>query len=118
MDSIVELINHPEQLNKDTLHELRELVARYPYYRQRDSSSCKTSSCYTIPSLVKDFRKAALFMPDRRVLFQLIEAKNHEIQSTPLHKETEETEEDTDRTQSLIDNFLRDTEEEQPTPAP
>lgn len=35
MDSIVELINHPEQLNKDTLHELRELVARYPYTRQR-----------------------------------------------------------------------------------
>ena len=33
MESIAELIAHPEQLNKDTLHGLRELVAKYPYYQ-------------------------------------------------------------------------------------
>lgn len=116
MDSIVELINHPEQLNKDTLHELRELVARYPYYQAARLLFLQNLFLLHDPLFGEELRKAALFMPDRRVLFQLIEAKNHEIQSTPLHKETEETEEDTDRTQSLIDNFLRDTEEEQPTP--
>ena len=30
---IAELIAHPEQLNKDTLFALRELIAKYPYYQ-------------------------------------------------------------------------------------
>ena len=28
-----QLINHPEQMNKETLYELRSLVALYPYYQ-------------------------------------------------------------------------------------
>ena len=27
------LINHPELLNRDTLYELRSIVARYPYFQ-------------------------------------------------------------------------------------
>ena len=30
---IKELINHPEQLDRDTLYELRSLLALYPYYQ-------------------------------------------------------------------------------------
>ena len=33
METIAELIAHPEKLNKDTLHGLREFVAKYPYYQ-------------------------------------------------------------------------------------
>ena len=27
------LINHPERLNRETLYELRGIVARYPYFQ-------------------------------------------------------------------------------------
>ena len=30
---ITELINHPEQRNRETLYELRSLLALHPYYQ-------------------------------------------------------------------------------------
>ena len=30
---IANLINHPENLNKETLYDLRSLLALYPYYQ-------------------------------------------------------------------------------------
>ena len=33
MERIVELIKHPERLDRDTLYELRSLLALYPYYQ-------------------------------------------------------------------------------------
>lgn len=54
MESIAELIAHPEQLNKDTLHGLRELVAKYPYYQAARLLFLKTSFCCTIRSLARN----------------------------------------------------------------
>ena len=31
--SLHQWIKHPEQLNRDTLYELRTLLARYPYFQ-------------------------------------------------------------------------------------
>ena len=31
--NIAQLIEHPENLNKETLYELRNLLALYPYYQ-------------------------------------------------------------------------------------
>ena len=31
MERIVELIQHPERLDRDTLYELRSMLALYPY---------------------------------------------------------------------------------------
>ena len=33
MERIVELIQHPERLDRDTLYELRSMLALYPYYQ-------------------------------------------------------------------------------------
>ena len=30
---ITELINHPERLDRDTLYELRSVIALYPYFQ-------------------------------------------------------------------------------------
>ena len=30
---LTELIRHPEQLDRDTLYELRSMLALYPYYQ-------------------------------------------------------------------------------------
>ena len=38
---IVELIEHPERLDRDTLYELRSMVALYPYFQ----STSPTEAC-------------------------------------------------------------------------
>ena len=40
-------IQHPETLNRDTLYELRTLVARYPYFQSLRLLYLKTSICCT-----------------------------------------------------------------------
>ena len=115
MEPIAELISHPELLNKDTLHSLRELVAKYPYYQAARLLFLQNLFLLHDPLFGEELRRAALYVPDRRVLFNMVEAANYEIQPTPLHANTEaETICETDRTQSLIDDFLSATSEQQP----
>ena len=40
-------IQHPEMLNKDTLYELRTLVARYPYFQSLRLLYLKNLYCMT-----------------------------------------------------------------------
>lgn len=114
MEPIAELIKHPEQLNKDTLHSLRELVDKYPYYQAARLLFLQNLFLLHDPLFGEELRRAALYVPDRRVLFNMIESVNYEIQPTPLHTESEK--EDTgesDRTQLLIDDFLNATSDQQ-----
>ncbi len=107
MENIAELISHPEKLDKDTLYELRELVAKYPYYQAARLLLLKNLFLLHDPLFGEELRRAALFLPDRRVLFRMVEGSNYEIQPTPLHKQETETAQQGDRTQTLIDDFLR-----------
>ncbi len=109
MEPLAELIAHPERLNKDTLYGLRELVAKYPYYQAARLLFLQNLFLLHDPTFGEELRKAALYVPDRRVLFKMVEACNYEIQPSPLHKEEQQSEENGDRTTSLIDNFLRTT---------
>ena len=121
METIAELIAHPEQLNKDTLYALRELVAKYPYYQAARLLFLKNLFLLHDPQFGEELRRAALYLPDRRVLFKMIEGGNYEIQPTPLHKDEEGQAQQGDRTASLIDNFLRTasaTSDDKPTGAP
>lgn len=118
MDSIAELINHPERLNKDTLYGLREVVAKYPYYQVARLLFLKNLFLLHDPMFGEELRRAALYLPDRRVLFKMVEGGNYEIQPTPLHKDEEENEVKGDRTQSLIDDFLRTTATDETTQPP
>ena len=77
MDTIAELINHPERLNKDTLYGLRELVAKYPYYQVARLLFLKNLFLLHDPSFGEELRRAALYLPDRRVLFKMVEGANH-----------------------------------------
>lgn len=107
MEAITQLIAHPEQLNKDTLYELRELVAKYPYYQAARLLFLQNLFLLHDAQFGEELRRAAICLPDRRVLFKMIEAANYEIKPTPLHAESKkETSSQNDRTQSLIDDFL------------
>ena len=60
-----------------------------------------------------ELRRAALFIPNRKVLFDMVEGNNYEIRSvvSAVKQEADKTVESADRTQSLIDSFLATTVE-------
>lgn len=106
--SVNELIQRPELLDRDTLYGLREIVARYPYYQAARLLFLKNLFLLHDSSFGEELRRAALYMPDRRALFCLVEGDNYRIQPEPVLREESPMPEpgDQDRTISLIDNFL------------
>lgn len=108
---LAELIEHPERLNSDTLYELRELVARYPYYQTARLLFLQNLFLLHDTGFGEELRKAALLVPDRRVLFRLVEGHNYDVPPLTEAPATTTADDETDRTQSLIDRFLLTTHE-------
>ena len=107
------LIEHPEQLNKETLHKLREYVAVAPYHQVARLLFLQNLFLLHDATFGDELRRAALFIPNRKVLFDMVEGNNYEIRSVAsvMKKEADTATESTDRTQSLIDSFLATTVE-------
>ena len=102
---LYEWITHPELLNRDTLYELRTLLARYPYFQTVRLLYLKNLFLLQDITFGEELRKAALYVADRKVLFYLIEGERFTI--SPLDKQEKPKEEGgLDRTLSLIDAFL------------
>ena len=106
---IVELINHPERLDRDTLYELRSVLALYPYFQTARLLMLQNLFLLHDPSFDEELRRAAIYITDRKVIFQMIEAGHYKL-PTPQKKGVEgkaaDKEERESRTLSLIDNFL------------
>ena len=127
MVRIAELIKHPEQLDRDTLYELRSILALYPYYQTARLLMLKNLFLLHDPSFDEELRRAAIYITDRRVLFDMIEAAHYRLRpSKPVASQTAETtaQLSASRTISLIDNFLESMPKEEapkekrkPTPA-
>ncbi len=109
--TVAELIRHPELLGEDTLYGLRELVARYPYFQAARLLLLHNLFLLHDPTFGAELRRAAVFLPDRSVLFRMVEGDNYEIKRKPSRKGGEEQVPQGDRTQSLIDDFLSQTGE-------
>lgn len=102
-------IEHPENLNKDTLYELRTLVVRYPYFHSLRLLYLKNLYLLHDLSFGNELRKAVLFVPDRRMLFYLIEGDRYALKPELSQHEnllSADEEPGLDRTLSLIDAFL------------
>lgn len=102
-------IEHPETLNRDTLYELRTMVARYPYFQSLRLLYLKNLFLLHDIHFGAELRKAALYVSDRRLLFYFIEGARYAL--LPQTKETVqpadlEEEPGLDRTLTLIDAFL------------
>ena len=108
-------IEHPENLNKDSVDELRILLERYPYFQSLRLLYLKNLYLLHDARFGDELRKSVLYVADRRMLFRLIEGlPGNWISgnlSTVSEKRAEEP--DIDRTLSLIDAFLASTPEEQ-----
>ena len=98
-------IAHPDKLNRETLYELRMLVRKYPCFDAVRLLLLKNLYLLHDIDFGKEMRSAALYLKNRRVLFDLmreygnVDAK----QSVPV---VEEQNIPIDRTMSLIDAFL------------
>lgn len=75
---VTELIEHPELLGHDTLTELRRVVAQCPYYQAARLLLIENLFLLHDPAFDEELRTAALFVPDRTVLFNLVESLNYE----------------------------------------
>lgn len=112
---LYEWIAHPELLTRDTLYELRTLLARYPYFQTVRLLYLKNLFLLHDITFGEELRKAALYIPERRVLFSLIEGERFTIALPNQQSAVEGEEAGMDRTLSLIDAFLSSLPDE---PAP
>ena len=108
-------IQHPETLNRETLYELRTMVARYPYFQSLRLLYLKNLYILHDISFGAELRKAIIYVADRRKLFQLIEGDRYTLQSRKksLDFANDLVEEPSvDRTLALINSFLSTVPEE------
>lgn len=107
MIDIPDLIKHRFKLNEDTLDELRQLVDKYPYFHTARLLYVLNLFVMHDKRFGEELRKASVCVPDRSVLFNMIEGMNYNIgnnDNAPIMTESDEG-----QTISLIDSFLTNT---------
>ena len=100
-----QLIEHPELMNKETLYDLRSLIALHPYYQTARLLMLKNLYLLHDSSFDDELRRAAIYITDRTKLFDLVEAGHYQLKPQP-HRRKKAPASPTDRTLTLIDNFL------------
>ena len=93
-------------MDRDTLYELRSLLAMYPYYQTVRLLMLKNLFLLHDQSFDEELRTAAIYITDRKVLFQMIEAAHYQLPTQPIKSDTVVEENKENRTISLIENFL------------
>ena len=101
------LIQHPKEMNRETLYDLRALLALYPYYQTARLLMLQNLYLLHDPSFDEELRRAAIYISDRKVIFQMVEAAHYQLKSQNSNRhEAVEGKPKSDRTSSLIDHFL------------
>ena len=108
---IEHLIKHPELLDKETLYDLRSLLAMYPYYQTARLLMLQNLYLLHDPTFDEELRRAAIYITDRKTIFNLVEAGHYKIHSrNNAHASSADSQAPADehenRTISLIDRFL------------
>ena len=103
---VAEYINHPERLDRDTLYELRSLLALYPYFQTARLLLLQNLYLLHDPSFDEEPRRAAIYITDRKVIFQMVEAGHYQFVPQRKADAKRSKDEQQNRTISLIDSFL------------
>ena len=101
---LTRLIMHPEEMSRETLYELRSIMALNPYYQTARLLLLQNLYILHDETFEEELRKAAIYITDRKVIFQLIEGAHYKIQ--PVVRKKERHDNDADRTSDIIDSFL------------
>ena len=108
MINIKELIADTSLLNAETMPQLKELVEKYPFYQVARLLYIANLYKQHSPDFGTELKKASVFVPDRNALFALTEGVNYQLSTHDEGKNISiETENDSNRTMSLIDGFLK-----------
>ena len=106
---LTQLIKHPEQMDKETLYDLRSMLALYPYYQSARLLMLQNLYILHDPSFDEELRRAAIYITDRKVIFNLVEAAHYQTKVRSSKKEIAPAKDNGgngSRTLSLIDTFL------------
>lgn len=106
---IQELITCPQKLaDRVVVHELHELLEKYPYFQAARLLYLKALYLLRDPAFGDELCRTALYVSDRRTLFQLIEGDYYTLRPVVRKAVTSKDAEEkpVDRTQFLIDAFL------------
>ncbi len=97
-------------MNRETLYDLRALLALYPYYQTARLLMLQNLYLLHDPSFDEELRRAAIYITDRKVIFQMVEAAHYELKPAEGEKEAQAYKpadgKKGDRTSDLIDHFL------------
>ena len=104
------LMESPALLTEDTLQQLKQIVDEFPYFQIARMLYLKNLAVLNDIRFGAELKKMAIYVPDRRKLFTLIEGERFGLQLQSA-KEENPTREDAF---SLIDAFLSNREEEEP----
>ena len=114
--SLSTYIREPELLTADVVSELADLIEQNPSFQ-----TARLLYVYGLYRLQdarfgEELRKAALFIPDRRVLYHLLEDEKLQLDTPAVPRmPRKRATEGADRTQTLIESFLNQLPE-QPKP--
>ena len=106
MIDIQEFLEHPESLDKDSLYELRNLLAHYPYFETVRLLYLKNLYILHDPSFGEELNKSVAYITDRSFLYHYIEGEFRHRSVRKASIADEQNTEEEDRTLSLIDAFL------------
>ena len=120
---MTELINHPERMDRDTLYELRSMLALYPYFQTARLLMLQNLYLLHDPAFDEELRRAAIYITDRKTIFQMIEAAHYQLrqQLTPnsqkltANSQKPKANAPTSRTIDLIDTFLDSIPQDEPS---
>ena len=111
--NLQEWIAHPEFLNRETLYELRNLLARFPFFQTVRLLYLKNLYILHDASFGQELKKAALYISDRRILFYTIEGEKFIVRTQSTDQVfPQDCQPGLDRTLLLIDAFLSTLPEE------
>jgi len=106
---LINLIRHPELMDRETLYDLRSLIAQYPYYQTARLLMLKNLYILHDPTFDEELRRAAIYITDRKVIFNLVESAHYQLKTTEKtadEKKQTKGAEQRPSTNELIDKFL------------
>ena len=118
MMDLVRLIEHPELMDRESLYELRRITALYPYYQTARILMLKNLYLLHDSSFDEELRRSAIFLTDRRVIFNLVEAAHYKLEKENGASEgMPSAKSPGNRTISLIDTYLSSIPKEDEEPS-
>lgn len=99
---IYQFMDNPSLLTEDTLPQLKQIVDEFPCFPVARMLYLKNLAVLNDIRFGAELKKMALYIPDRKKLFSLIEGERYGLQLPPPEDETSGH----DDTFSLIDAFL------------